>query len=247
VLLAFAVPYYLLIGSFQVKFARYTLPLLPPLCLWIGAAIAEWCSSHRPLPRVRRWPTVARACTALVGASTLMFAVALDGVMLRPDTRTAAAEWVSSHTGPATTVALASPPWFYTPPLTPTIGLTHILSTFGTPASLPDRYPVVAPGQGLLSAEALTDRRPDLVILSEFENRDALRAARVTGQENEMSALQRSLERDYAIAQTFQSRPAIGPFSWFGHRAPPHDVMYIMPTVRVYERRTDTTRRSERG
>src|SRR5262249_18806601 len=42
VLLAFVVPYYLLISSIEVKFARYTLPLFPPLCIWTGRALAEW-------------------------------------------------------------------------------------------------------------------------------------------------------------------------------------------------------------
>src|SRR5205085_9218471 len=138
--------------------------------------------------------------------ATLLYTLALDGVMVRPDTRTVAAAWLTAHAIPEKSIALASPPWFYTPPLTPTLGFTKVLSLLRVPPLPPVGFTLITPARGLLTPEELAVLRPDFVVVSEFEDRDALRAARVTGQPNPMLALQRALDREYQAAVSFVSR-----------------------------------------
>jgi hypothetical protein len=235
-LLAFVVPYYLLIGTFQVKFARYTLPLYPPLCIWTGRALAEWGGWRAPV-RNRGVALAGRAAVALVGLYTLCYAFAVDGVMAGTDNRDAAAAWLAPRMTVGTTVALAAPLWFYTPPLTPTIGLTHVMAGIGTPPRFPKKVRLMTPDDGsLLTPAELAAHRPRYVVVTQFQE-DDLRAARAVGKEFPMVALQRALDRDYQPGGIFASLPRLGPFAWFTHKPPPQDMMYIMPRVRVYERK----------
>jgi hypothetical protein len=77
------------------------------------------------------------------------------------------------------------------------------------------------------------------VIVSEFEDADALRVARATRQPNRMTELLTALDERYRVAATFNSRPRIGPLTWFTRVSPPNDVLYIMPRVRIYERQAE--------
>jgi dolichyl-phosphate-mannose-protein mannosyltransferase len=235
-LLAFAVPYYLLIGAFQVKFARYTLPLFPPLCIWIGRAVADGTGWRDRQPRAS-FALAVRAVALLVGLYTLLYSLAIDGVMMRPDNRTAAAAWLQEHAAADTPVALASPPWFYTAPVTPSIGLTKVLARLAP--LVPERaaYPLLIPSREALTPDELATRRPRYVEVSEFEDRDALRVAEHTGRPNPIVALQQALDRDYRVATRFEARPSLGPLAWFTRRPPPHDMLYPMPYVLIYERR----------
>jgi 4-amino-4-deoxy-L-arabinose transferase-like glycosyltransferase len=237
-LLAFVVPYYALIGISQVKFARYTLPLFPPLCMWAGRGIAGWGGWAGPRRRGFAEALI-RSLVVAVAAYTVCYALAIDGVMARTDNRDAAAAWLKTK-ATATTVALAAPPWFWTPPVTPSIGLTHGLVRFGTPPQLPRDYDLETPVDGFrLTPEELAARRPRYVVVTQFDE-DDLRAARAVGQEFPMLRLQRALDRDYQPAVTFASAPRIGPLSWFTRKPPPHDMLYPMPRVTIYERRAAT-------
>jgi hypothetical protein len=181
--LAFAVPYYLLIALAQVKFARYTLPLFPPLVLLAGALLADgWRQRRRPW--LRGLVVVAGAVAAAYAA---LFSVALDRVMAGPDPRDEAAAFVRGR-GFAS-VGFATGPWFYSPPLHPLLAapnpgvarnaaaraenprLIPAAVDRATPEGRMDRVPVTW-DVGLLERT-----NPDAVALSELnELADALRA-----------------------------------------------------------------------
>jgi 4-amino-4-deoxy-L-arabinose transferase-like glycosyltransferase len=296
VLLAFAVPYYLLIGAFQVKFARYTLPLYPVFAVWVGRVVEELAAaSSRGVPATGQGPATVQApatiqapatevaattaqsppsraedgvragglravpavtsvagfgsrrafgpalCTAaiLALAWTALYAVALLGVLVSRDSRTDAATWVRK--GPALdSVGLLQPPWFYTPPLSPAIGCVNLPANFMARFCRADRPPhlrVVAPSSAaLLTTEELRTGAPEVVVVNEFEYGDALRLAE-GGTPNEMAELWSQLRQNYREAVVLEHRPRLGPLTFFARSMPPHDLLYIMPTTRIFERR----------
>jgi len=112
VLLAFAVPYTLVLGRGPLVFARYMIPLVPILCAMAAVAIVAavgW------LPRRRL--AVSLALAGLVAAPSLRDAIAFDRVLSRPDSRVLAARWLAARVSPDATVFLvgaifADPPIF---------------------------------------------------------------------------------------------------------------------------------------
>lgn len=109
ILLAFAVPYLLVIVTWSSRFERYAIPLLPGLTL-LGAVVVVrgvgWLSERaRLVPGP--WPAV-----ALAGAATLLLAPAVGRVaayhrlLAQPDTRELGAGWVERQVPPGARIAL---------------------------------------------------------------------------------------------------------------------------------------------
>lgn len=109
VLLAFAVPYLLVIVTWSSRFERYAIPLLPGLTLLAAAAVVRgvgWLSERaRLVPGP--WPAV-----ALAGVITVLLAPALGRVaayhwlLAQPDTRELGAAWVERQVPPGSRIAL---------------------------------------------------------------------------------------------------------------------------------------------
>jgi integrase/recombinase XerD len=235
-LAAYALPYYLFIGAFQVKFARYVIPLLPVLALWAGRAVAEWSSA--PSAQRRFFEPLARLLAGAALLWTAFYGAALLRLLVTPDSRTRAAEWLRARAAPGVTVALLRPPWYYTPPLAPEMSCVKVMSAFCLPG-LPRQVRLIAPPEGsaYLSPDRLHEERPRYVVVNEFEDTDALRLRPFGEAPQEMTELWEELRQNYTLTQVFAHRPRFGPFTWFGRGAPPHDLLYIMPTTRIYERR----------
>ncbi len=83
VLLAWAIPFFLVTASFDVKFPRYLLPLYPLLCLWAAAALTGWS--------VRA--AAGRFLTKAVSLGVLAYALAFLTIYSRPFTVRQATEW----------------------------------------------------------------------------------------------------------------------------------------------------------
>ena len=102
VVLAFALPYLLVIGLYARTFERFAIPLLPFL-----AALAAVGSARV----TRRWPVGARrALAALAVALPFATCVKLAALRARPDTLDLAGAWVASELGPDERVALPPAP-----------------------------------------------------------------------------------------------------------------------------------------
>jgi hypothetical protein len=96
-LLAWFVPYLAAAMLTPTQFARYSLPLVPPLCL-AAAAFLELL----PL----RWPySIALFATAL--APPVLSSVAFDRLLSRQDTRALASRWIADNLPPGTGVAIS--------------------------------------------------------------------------------------------------------------------------------------------
>jgi len=109
VLLAFAVPYLLVIVTWSSRFERYVIPLLPCLTLLAALALVRgvgWLAERGRLAP-RPWRGI-----ALAGAAVLLVAPALGRVtayhrlLARPDTRELSSGWIEREVPPGARIAL---------------------------------------------------------------------------------------------------------------------------------------------
>ncbi|MCC6731280.1 MAG: glycosyltransferase family 39 protein [Chthonomonadales bacterium] len=168
-LAAFAAPYYLLIGYANVRFMRYVAPLCPVLAILAARVLlgADW-----RLRRSRRWMVVA---AALFAGATLFISLALDAVMAAEDPRDRARAYILDRAPAGTSIALASTPWFWTPPLAPEF--TAPSPAARRRAALESRqYRFRLPAEGAEWDERVFEPTPpDLVLLSDLETQSAMR------------------------------------------------------------------------
>jgi len=100
-LLAWVVPYFLIIGSFYVKFLRYMLPLYPFLYI-MGA---KMLLSLREQATRRVAQTTWRIIPALVVVLSLLYSLAFMSIYSRPHSRVQASEWIYRHIPSGSTLA----------------------------------------------------------------------------------------------------------------------------------------------
>ncbi len=235
-LLAYLVPYYALIGFAQVKFARYTLPLFPPLLLLAGGWLASTDFSRKAVMQTLR------GLGGVAAGYALLLSLALDRTMTLPDTRDQAAAFLRQSD--AASVGFAVGPWFYAPTLHPALAAFNPQAAKRA-AATSTAAPRLVPAEGEWNADQLTaPNAPDAVALSEFEYADALRA-----RDPAALAYLRTLRRLYPNVRVF-ARPVQFPgLPDFTHLAPadpdfsglptqhlPHDMLYTNPTTVVFTR-----------
>lgn len=95
VLLAWVVPFFLVTGSFEVKFPRYLLPIYPIMTLWA----ADWL-----LRKYRAGHLAGRLALPAVVVGTALSALAFTSIYTRPHTVVAASEWVFRHVPAGSTI-----------------------------------------------------------------------------------------------------------------------------------------------
>lgn len=115
-------------------------------------------------------------------------------------------------------IGLINEPWFYTPPFQPSDKTTRA----ATPPAANYRLAIVGFDAGKLRHE-----KPEVFVLSEYEWMEKQRL-----NDSAWRDFQKSLNRDYVLAQTFNSL-RLGPRRTYE----PHDYLYTHPEIRVYKRR----------
>jgi hypothetical protein len=229
ILLAFALPYYLLIGLAQVKFARYTLPLFPPLLLLVGALVP-------PLARNRAAP--ARLALGALGAAAafaLVLSLAFDAVMTKPDTRDEAAAYLSEKN--VTSVGFAKGPWYWSPPLHPLLAAPN--PEAAKQAAAQTQGIRLIPAEGEWNLDQLRADPPDTVAISEFEYADAQRTGNAAAR-TYLDELRARYPTRRIFSQTVQVLGLpVTKLDMSGGLAMqhlPHDMLYTNPTTEVYTR-----------
>lgn len=252
VLAAFAFPYYLLIGLAAVKFARYTLPLFPPLFLLAGGAWHGWKTS--------RVGMAYRSFAVIAGVSALGFSVALDQVITRPDARDQAAAYIHSLPG-IQTVGFSAGPWYYSPPLNPF--LAHPYPLVPQEASLQSNVPrLVASIRYGADGEPDRDEHnfprpeewsvpllsasgpPDAIVFGEIHYNDWLRARFAPAETYLIEAEKRYPDhKNFTNPVTLFGLPLVPIYTepntpWHGlpTQTLPHDMLYTNPSVSVWTR-----------
>jgi dolichyl-phosphate-mannose-protein mannosyltransferase len=105
ILLAFPLPYFLVIGNWSSRFERYTLPLLPflallaALCLVaVARAARSWAEIRLTRPGVMGRPGVGLALVVALLVAPEVARIGLWHILLgRPDTRVLAGEWIEQQ------------------------------------------------------------------------------------------------------------------------------------------------------
>ncbi|MCS6860933.1 MAG: glycosyltransferase family 39 protein [Abditibacteriales bacterium] len=225
-LAAFVVPYFFLIGSVQVRFLRYTLPLTPLLALYAAQWIEAWKWTRPPDGQ----ELLRRAVRSLALVYALLYTLAHVAVFARPDPRDAAAAWMQQYKGAS--VGLLQIPWFQTPPLTEFNGGTKTKAQFEAERAR-WQYKFVITGW---DTSILKEKRPQFFVMSEFEWCEEKRLQR-----KEWTAFLRALKAEgYILVKTFANPPRL----WGWRVVPsyvPHDWLYPFPSVRIYRLGTSGT------
>jgi hypothetical protein len=232
-LCAFAGFFFLSLGMSQVRFMRYTLPLLPLLCLTAAAALTAPFQLGAP----QNWCRRLLRCS-LAGVVSAVVVWAGFGV-LRPlaatDPRDEAAHWMSAQQAirpGRISIGLPTAPWFYTPPFVPRDAAPPAPTGASLQALLDanPRYRLVVTG---FSADNLRHDKPDFVVLSEFEFRDQLRLGNAG-----FAAFAAQLAKSYRLVQLWGRQDVLGSqFAGFSIDPAPHDYIYANPQIRLYRRR----------
>jgi hypothetical protein len=240
-LLAFFLPYFILIGRAEVLFLRYTFPLYIGLAAGFGW-LMDWGHGRQ------KWG-VAAVVFGIVGLGGLDFggmrgSAVMTGWMAGEDPRDSAARYLMEQAQgqPDATVGLATDPWFYTPPLYPEVGLPrwvpfterHRLMLEAEAPRVVRYVPEVPDERFDFDSRLLTELQPDFVVVSHFEFQDPLRlhgradvsdVARLQGQR--AADFFQLLQKDYRLDRVFGA-PEMRV----------HDLQYIRPYIQVWRRLT---------
>ncbi|MDX1931737.1 MAG: glycosyltransferase family 39 protein [Capsulimonadales bacterium] len=228
-LLAFTLPYYVLIGMAAVKFARYTLPLMPPLFVLAGGLTA--ISTGR----------VGRMALPALGAGAvyaLLMACGFDAVMTRPDPRDRAAAFIREKG--FTSVGFPTGPWFYSPALNPLLGAN--VPTAAKKAAAETTEPRLLAADGEWNVDQLRAENPDAVALSELNEYADAQRIRFPAAITFLSYLQENYPKQEVFANpvSFLGIPFSRLRTDSGLPTPglptqdlPHDMNYTNPTTVV--------------
>lgn len=242
IVLAFALPYFFLIGRAEIAFIRYTLPLIV-LC----AVFAGWLAGEMHLRAGRgRWVTAAAILSVGVAALTAMD---FTTVMMRPDPRDTLAKWFRTQSQPETMVGLVSDPWFYTPALFKSSAMmrgrqtqqwTEMMGMSGPrvvqyiPQDPNDRHD--------WDVRLLDEARPDYVVFSSFEVGPVSRLSGIEGVYPEVDrfrAFHAILEREYDLVMPAKLREGASLAEQYREASLlVHDLEYVRPLYWVWKRKT---------
>lgn len=245
-LVAFFVPYYIVIAGAEVKFIRYTFPL------FIGLAVGFGWLMGRAREKGGMWH-------ALVGLGILglggLFGGGLQSSMrfttwmATPDPRDQAGAYLK---GKDVSIGVVQDPWFYTPAFHPALS-RRLIYRAGMPfvgiGRFEQRYPEIAmmnspridrvvPGGNPAARvdwdkSLITDVKPDYIVWSSFEEEGLDRIDKLSNPSPAGKAtVERAkefrtlLQEDYTLDKRFGVPQNLI-----------HDMMYIQPTVWIWKRR----------
>jgi hypothetical protein len=243
VLIAFSVPYFILISRSQVRFVRYSFPLYVGVAAGFGYAM-QVC--HRQGGWSRAGVGLGLLGMGGVPFGGLASATAVTASMMGEDPRDEAARYLKPMAGP---VGLAHSPWFWTASVFPDAadsGMTPLkiklilAKTQSKPpialAVVQDGGMPVAPGWDM---DLLQRIKPPLVSFSSFEYFPILRLkgnkdlGEQQPEEDSAQAFLKALEQGYTIDRQFGSPT-------FGGSSPeyaPEDLFYTEPVIYVWKKK----------
>ena len=242
-LLAFFIPYYVLIGRAEVKFLRYTFPMYVALAAGFGALMAK---SHQK----KGWghAVVAFGIVGLGGLDSRGFlGTAQDtALMMGEDPRDQAVRWLRSQAGPTTSVGLAEDPWYWNPPLAPNATsmrmgpnqrpgwLAELRATSKPPLTL------IVDANGYVTSfnPQLVAQSPEYITFSSLESdpRERLNGRKDVPTDGQAEA-DRYIDFMKALSQTYVEQKQVR----FGSQARlVEDMQYINPVVMIWKRKAAT-------
>ena len=249
-ILAFALPYYILISSSQVRFARYTLPLFPAIALVIGWLVPELMqlfSWTRRLPVLWRGIWTIFVCGALVfclawsvffnlpfiGPAAFAFIGGSHTEVPNQCDQDGAARWISAHFKPGDTVGMIDYPWYYSPPLNRGIALDILPQRVEAVSHTPYKITVFSAPAG---SGWYTKALPRWVIVTREETADAERLRGSRGLSPSDQVAVGRIGQDLAVVRSrYLLRWSCGKVAWDIVADVPHDMRYNFPGIKIYE------------
>ena len=248
VLLAFALPYYILIGRAEVKFMRYVLPVTIAFAAGVGYAVGE---GHRL--RKGYGSLVALGILGVGGLDagglrgTWFFTSAMIGPdnreLVKPNLKKEGSEAPGEATFGAldVNVGLVSDPWFWSPTLYPDTALGRFIPAAirkeRLDASAHPHAEVYTPSDGSEAKSydpALIAMKPEYISYSDFELMYVERVSKIEHVPDDFiddvaryKAFMAALEKDY--------KPDV---QYGGSGDMVEDMRYVMPTVYVWIRKS---------
>jgi 4-amino-4-deoxy-L-arabinose transferase-like glycosyltransferase len=223
ILLAFLIPYMILMSTSQVRFVRYAIPALP--CFAIFTALAFAASQNISISYKR----VLVILSGLIVAGSLIYCIAIVTLFAPPDTRDSSRDYIVANASKADSIGFIDLPWFYSPPLGKMLG-------YGTTdtrrkAISESTYPIT-----ILSEMYPNDLLPNWVVISDYEIDDALRLCGTAGlypedstERDKILSVYDVVNQKYAEEKTFNRQVL-----WFDSSRLPHDMHYTAPRITLY-------------
>lgn len=223
-LLAFLLPYYLVIGWAQVRFLRYVFPLTTVLAVMAARLVLE---TWEKTPLVAKG---ARFVGAAVGLLTFGIVLGMNGLFTTQDSRDQAALWLATHMTESSVIAFGTTPWYYSPPLTPGFTRPDPARRRQAAENIP-AYRVRLPAEGKeWDTSVLAEPLPEYVIVSDIESEDALRLRLP-----DAMRFFDTLKANYAVF-VFENRPRLLGLEIGKAEYVPNDLLYIYPRITIYRR-----------
>jgi hypothetical protein len=249
-LLAFLIPYYLVIGLSQVRYLRYVIPLFPVLAVLIGRLMARPLPEDPALQEVYLtvgesektlpipWPkpsVIAKiiwAVGGLAAAITLLITLSLDRMMSLPDTRDQAATYLKTPDKQGKSIAFVWLPWYQSPPLSPDFTAPSPKDREQAALSYPNNRLLIPARDTDWDASVLGPPLPDFFAVSEYETGDAFRI--------NLPATKPFTDawRDHYTPHVFEKTPSIFGIDFGKPAYVPNDWLYIYPRTTIYERKS---------
>lgn len=235
IVLAFIIPYYIVISHSQVRFARYIIPMTPAIsimCAWFACSLFN--SSKQRWVGVVKWTVFA---AVLLG--TFVYTLSLNFMFIKPSPQDEAARWIFSNIGKGSTIGVMEYPWFYSPPLSKMYGFGTLpqreQAVTATPYNIIVFSDCKVPGCWLQKG-----RSPKWVVVSDFETKDAERLKDCKSiskgdrmQVDKIISDLSLIKRNYNLKKAFGERQT-------GLMADlPHDMSYQSPQIEIYELKND--------
>lgn len=222
--LAFALPYYLLIGHSEVKFLRYEFPLYVPLAIGLGWAVGQ---SHQR----GGWGRAAVILGIFAVGGQLRNSIQYNIWMAATDPRDEAGAFFKNEAAkhPSLTVGVTDDPWFYTPALYKDSAMSRPeWASHGLQAMTQATAPKVV--------YFTLDQKPDYVTYSSLESYDLDRLSNAKNlSPNDQARVDQWKAKETRLEQGYV------PFKRFGGEEPPRiyeeDLEYVHPYVYVWKRK----------
>jgi len=253
----FFVLIYILIGRAEVKFLRYTFPLIPVLAMGFGWLMGR---GHE-VATTRSRAVVALGIAALGGfGGGLISTASLTRWMAGTDVRDEMAIFVRQHLPKGSTIGIVQDPWFYTPTFHQNAqagpAQARIETRLEQLAQVPDfnivRYtPPDISQRRDWDVRLLTEVKPDFVIFSSFEIEGLVRlkeqnakstefAAQLAQYDEFLTELQANYEILTVTDQNGMKVPVLG-LDGLNNTSGIHDLAYVRPQLWIWIKKNSST------
>lgn len=244
----FALLTYALIARAEVKFIRYTFPLIPAFALGLGWLMGR---AHAHPSGKAKWVVAAGMLgVGGLGGGGLATALTWSSWMAGEDPRDQAARYVMDPKNEIGSVGLVKDPWFWSVSVVPDANLLRAVPfqmrherMLAAQNPMVKRYVPADPNTRIdFDLRLLTELKPDAVALTSFEVNDVERLMRA---ENLSQEERNVAEQARKFLDLLHQHYEVKPSGLFGIGGPSvHDLMYIRPEVWIWTRKRDSTTNS---